>query len=67
MIIISFVRSNREKDLGFLEDLRRLNVSITRAKSKLVMVGDFSTLSSHPVYSSLRQYVLKDGYVEILK
>ena len=67
VIIISFVRSNREKELGFLEDLRRLNVSITRARSKLVMIGDFSTLSSHPVYSSLRQYVLKNGRVEILR
>ena len=67
VIVISFVRSNREGDLGFLEDLRRLNVSITRARSKLVMIGDFSTLSSHPVYSSLRSYVLKNGYVEILR
>jgi predicted DNA helicase len=67
VIIISFVRSNKQKELGFLEDMRRLNVSITRAKSKLIMVGDFSTLSVHPVYSSLRKYVLEKGYVEVLK
>ncbi len=63
VIIISFVRSNTEGELGFLEDLRRLNVSITRAKSKLILVGDFETLSNNPVYRDLRSYVGKNGEV----
>ncbi len=67
VIVISFVRSNRNGDLGFLEDLRRLNVSITRARSKLILIGDFSTLSAHPVYRDLRSYVSRFGRVEIIR
>ena len=63
VIIISFVRSNKEGELGFLEDLRRLNVSITRAKSKLVLIGDFDTLSKNSVYRDLRLYVEENGKV----
>ncbi len=63
VIVISFVRSNTEGDLGFLEDLRRLNVSITRAKSKLIVVGDFETLSKNPVYRDLKSYIEKNGKV----
>ncbi len=63
IIVVSFVRSNSKGDLGFLEDLRRLNVSITRARSKLVLIGDFSTLGRHPVYSSLRKYCKERGRV----
>ena len=50
VIILSLVRANEEKNIGFLSDLRRLNVAITRAKRKLVIVGHHETLSSHPVY-----------------
>ncbi len=53
VIVLSFVRSNRNGELGFLRDLRRLNVSLTRAKRKLIMVGDSSTLGLNDVYSRL--------------
>ncbi len=53
VIVISFVRSNDKGELGFLEDLRRLNVAITRPKRKLIMVGNKKTLSSHPIYKKL--------------
>jgi len=66
VIILSFVRSNEEKELGFLKDLRRLNVSITRAKRKLLCVGDSSTLSSHPTYKRFLDYIKLKGVYEIL-
>ena len=56
-IVLSFVRSNRIGRLGFLEDLRRLNVSLTRAKRKLIIIGDSSTLSVHPTYKRLIEFV----------
>lgn len=66
VVVISFVRSNDRGDLGFLEDLRRLNVAITRAKRKLVMVGDSKTLSSNPTYARLVGYVRGEGgYLEV--
>lgn len=61
VIIISFVRSNERGELGFLEDLRRLNVAITRAKRKLIMIGDSKTLSSNGTYRRLVEYVKKSG------
>lgn len=61
VIIISFVRSNPENELGFLTDVRRLNVSLTRAKRKLIMVGDSSTLASHETYASLLDFVRHNG------
>ncbi len=61
IIVISFVRSNPSGEIGFLNDLRRLNTSLTRAKRKLIMVGDSSTLSSHPVYERLIEFVKKRG------
>jgi predicted DNA helicase len=57
VIILSFVRSNRKGELGFLKDLRRLNVSLTRAKRKLILIGDSSTLSAHPTYRRLVEFV----------
>ncbi len=56
VIIISFVRSNKNGDLGFLKDMRRLNVSLTRAKRKMVIIGDSQTLRVHPVYERLINY-----------
>ncbi len=50
VIIISFVRANTEQNLGFLKDLRRLNVAITRAKRKLIIIAHGATLKAHPVY-----------------
>lgn len=66
VIIVSLTRSNRSKNIGFLKDLRRLNVSITRAKRKLILVGDSSTLSEHPIYDSLFDYIEEVGkYVKV--
>ena len=57
VIAISFVRSNEKAEVGFLGDIRRTNVAMTRAKKKLIMVGDSATLGSHPFYVELLEYV----------
>lgn len=59
IIIISLVRSNEEGDIGFLRDLRRMNVAMTRARMKLLIVGDSSTLCRHPFYRKLHDYIGK--------
>ncbi len=64
VIIISFVRSSEEKTLGFLTDLRRLNTALTRAKRKLICIGDAKTLSSHPTYQRLTEFVKEKGGFE---
>ena len=56
-IYISMVRSNDVKDIGFLNDIRRMNVALTRAKKKLVLIGDSATLSNHFFYMSFLDYV----------
>ena len=61
VIILSTVRSNKEGEIGFLEDLRRLNVAITRPKRKLIIVGDKKTLSTHPTYKKLIDYIKNNG------
>jgi len=60
-IIISFVRSNEEGEVGFLKDLRRLNVAITRARRKLICIGNAETLKNHPVYRRFIDYVKENG------
>jgi superfamily I DNA and/or RNA helicase len=60
VIAISFVRSNDKSEVGFLGDIRRTNVAMTRAKKKLIMIGDSATLGSHPFYVELLEYV-QDG------
>ncbi len=57
VIAISFVRSNDKGEVGFLSDIRRTNVAMTRARKKLIMVGDSATLGSHPFYTKLLDYV----------
>lgn len=57
VIAISFVRSNEKAEVGFLGDIRRTNVAMTRARKKLIMVGDSATLGSHPFYERLLDYV----------
>ena len=57
IIVISLVRSNDEGQIGFLRDLRRMNVAITRARMKLIILGDRHTLCRHPFYRKLWQYV----------
>jgi len=59
IILISFVRSGEK--IGFLKDLRRLNVALTRAKRKLICVGNSKTLSTHPVYEAFLTYVKENG------
>ena len=56
IIYISFVRSNQEGEIGFLSDVRRTNVAITRAKKKLIMIGDSATLASNEFYRKLIEY-----------
>ncbi|WP_048103798.1 IGHMBP2 family helicase [Aciduliprofundum sp. MAR08-339] len=67
VIVISFVRANDRGELGFLTDLRRLNVAITRAKRKLIIVGNSKTLRAHPVYDSLIDYIEHRGKVLKMK
>jgi ATP-dependent RNA/DNA helicase IGHMBP2 len=57
VIAISFVRSNDKGEVGFLGDIRRTNVAMTRARRKLIMIGDSATLGSHPFYLELIEYV----------
>lgn len=57
VIIISLVRSNEEGNIGFLRDLRRMNVAMTRARMKLIIIGNTPTLTSHPFYRRLHSYI----------
>ena len=57
VILISLVRSNDEGQIGFLKDLRRMNVAMTRARMKLTILGDKSTMTKHPFYQKLWEYV----------
>jgi len=62
VIAISFVRSNDAGEVGFLNDIRRTNVAMTRAKKKLIMIGDSATLGSHPFYLELIDFVQQEGF-----
>jgi ATP-dependent RNA/DNA helicase IGHMBP2 len=62
VIAISFVRSNEKSEVGFLGDIRRTNVAMTRARRKLIMIGDSATLGAHPFYSALIDYVQGKEY-----
>ncbi|EDM24324.1 IGHMBP2 family helicase [Caminibacter mediatlanticus] len=66
IIIVSLVRANEKENIGFLDDIRRLNVAITRPKRKLIIVGDAKTLSTNQTYQHLIDYVKKEGkYLEV--
>ena len=63
VIVISMVRDNDEGQLGFLGDLRRMNVAITRARMKLIIIGNSETLCRHPFYAALYEYIKERGQV----
>lgn len=57
VILISLVRSNDEGQIGFLKDIRRMNVAMTRARMKLIILGNKDTMTKHPFYKKLWEYV----------
>ena len=61
VIVISMVRDNDQGTIGFLRDLRRMNVAMTRAKMKLIVLGNADTLSQHPFYNQLINYFKERG------
>jgi ATP-dependent RNA/DNA helicase IGHMBP2 len=61
IICITMTRSNAQGDIGFLSDIRRMNVGMTRARRKLLIVGDSSTLGGHPFYKAFLDYVERIG------
>lgn len=62
VVYIGLTRSNPEGNIGFLSDIRRMNVAITRARKKLVLIGDGSTLSRSTFYNNLMEYVESAGH-----
>lgn len=61
MIFISLVRSNAKGEIGFLKEYRRMNVAMTRAKHKLVIVGDSATVGLDPYFGRMMDYIQKHG------
>jgi superfamily I DNA and/or RNA helicase len=61
IIYISLVRSNEKGEIGFLSDTRRMNVAMTRARKKLVIIGDSATIGNHPFYNEFLDYVNEIG------
>jgi superfamily I DNA and/or RNA helicase len=61
IIAISCVRSNEEGEIGFLAEERRMNVALTRARKKLIVIGDSATLGNHPFYQAWLDYVQEKG------
>ena len=62
VIYISMVRSNEQSEIGFLSDIRRMNVALTRAKKKLVVIMDTATIGNHPFYKAFIEYCEGHGY-----
>ena len=60
-VVISLVRSNAERQIGFLEDTRRMNVALTRARRKLIVIGDSATIGGHPFYQRLLEWFEEHG------
>ena len=65
IIIISLVRSNNDGDIGFLKDMRRLNVSLTRAKKKLMIIGNRETLKINKDYKEFLEFCEQFAYIHI--
>ena len=63
-VVISFVRSNAEREIGFLAEVRRTNVAVTRARRHVCLIGDGDTLGRHPFYKQLLKYVEDHGLVD---
>ncbi|UYP00452.1 IGHMBP2 family helicase [Oceanotoga sp. DSM 15011] len=61
IIIISMVRSNKDNQIGFLKDHRRLNVSLTRSRKKLIIIGDTNTLKNDEIYNNLINHIKNKG------
>ena len=55
-VVISLVRSNKLKEIGFLNDVRRMNVALTRARRKLIVIGDSATITTHSFYERLLEH-----------
>lgn len=64
MIILSLVRSNLEKELGFLTDFRRLNVAVTRARRLLVVIGNSETVEKNDMLASLLTHIGENGLLK---
>ena len=60
-VIISLVRSNAKGEIGFLADTRRMNVALTRARRKLIVIGDSATIGGHPFYDRLIDHFGRHG------
>lgn len=60
-VVVSLVRSNADGEVGFLADVRRMNVALTRARKKLVVVGDSATVSRHPFYEAFFDFAQRSG------
>ena len=61
VVLLTMVRSNSIGEIGFLSDIRRCNVALTRARRKLIVIGDSATLATHPYYASMLQYFEQAG------
>ena len=55
-VVVSLVRSNPDGELGFVADIRRINVALTRARKKLIVVGDSATIARHPFHEGFVRY-----------
>jgi len=62
VIAICFVRSNEKSEVGFLADIRRTNVAMTRARKKLILIGDSATLGAHEFYSELIEFLQQKSF-----
>src|SRR5207302_1685834 len=60
-VVVSLVRSNPAGELGFVADIRRINVALTRARKKLIVVGDSATIARHPFHEGLVKYAERIG------
>jgi superfamily I DNA and/or RNA helicase len=60
-VVVSLTRANQDGEVGFLADVRRMNVALTRARKKLVVVGDGATVARHPFYEAFLRHAQETG------